>query len=122
VQAQKKKTFKELVPDYLWDFTDVFAKEGLDKLPPERPGIDHHIEMKPGYIPKSSKIYPLSPQEWESVKAFIDEHLQKDFIQPSKSPQASGFFFVGKKMDPFDPVKTTNILMNGQSRTPTSFR
>jgi hypothetical protein len=31
------------------------------------------------------------------VKGFIEEHLKKDFIQPSKSPQASGFFFVGKK-------------------------
>jgi hypothetical protein len=31
------------------------------------------------------------------MKAFLDEHIAKDFIQPSKSPQASGFFFVGKK-------------------------
>jgi hypothetical protein len=53
--------------------------------------------MKPGFIPKSAKTYPLSPKETDAVKAFLDEHIAKDFIQPLKSPQASGFFFVGKK-------------------------
>jgi hypothetical protein len=96
-QEKKKKTFEELVPSYLHDFADVFAKDGLNQLPPSRPGVDHRIETKPGFIPKSAKTYPLSPKETEAVKAFLDEHLTKDFIQPSKSPQASGFFFVGKK-------------------------
>jgi len=93
----QKKTFEELVPSYLHDFADVFAKDGLNQLPPERPGVDHWIETKPGFIPKSSKVYPLSGKEREAVKEFIKEHLAKDFIQPPKSPQASGFFFVGKK-------------------------
>jgi hypothetical protein len=94
---QKKKSFEELVPEYLHDFADIFAKDGLNQLPPERPGIDHHIETKTGFIPKTSKIYPLSEKEQESVKAFIDENVKKGFISESKSPQASGFFFVGKK-------------------------
>jgi hypothetical protein len=34
-QALMKKSFKELVSSYLHDFTDVFAKDGLNKLPPE---------------------------------------------------------------------------------------
>src|SRR6201746_2553036 len=96
-EKKKKKTFEELVPSHLHDFADIFSDDGLNQLPPSRPGIDHRIETKPGFIPKSSKLYPLSPKETEAVKAFLDEHLKKDFIQPSKSPQASGFFFVGKK-------------------------
>jgi hypothetical protein len=96
-QEKKKKTFEELVPDYLHNFTDVFAKDGLNKLPPSRPGVDHRIKMKPGFIPKSAKTYPLSPKETDAVKVFLDEHIAKDFIQPSKSPQASRFFFIGKK-------------------------
>jgi hypothetical protein len=40
-QEKKKKTFEELVPDYLHDFTDVFTKDSLSKLPPSRPGVDH---------------------------------------------------------------------------------
>ena len=53
--------------------------------------------MKPSFIPKSSKVYLLSGKERKAVKEFIEEHLAKDFIQPSKSPQASRFFFVEKK-------------------------
>jgi len=53
--------------------------------------------MKPSFIPKTSKIYPLSEKEWSAVKAFIDENKKKGFISESKSPQASGFFFIGKK-------------------------
>jgi hypothetical protein len=96
-QEKIKKTFEELVPDYLYDFTDIFAKDSLNKLPASHPGVDHRIETKLGFIPKSAKTYPLSPKETDAVKAFLDEHIAKDFIQPLKSPQASGFFFVGKK-------------------------
>jgi hypothetical protein len=101
----KKKSFKELVPDYLHDFCDIFAKDSLNQLPPERPGIDHHIETKPGFILKTSKIYPLSEKERSAVKAFIDENKKKGFISESKSPQASGFFFVGKKSGELRPCQ-----------------
>jgi len=32
---QKKKPFEDLVPNYLHDFHDIFAKDGLNHLPPE---------------------------------------------------------------------------------------
>jgi hypothetical protein len=32
---QKKKLFEELVPGYLHDFHDIFAKDGLNRLPPK---------------------------------------------------------------------------------------
>jgi hypothetical protein len=102
---EKKKTFEELVPDYLHDFTDVFAKDILNKLPPSHPGVDHRIETKLGFIPKSAKTYPLSVKETDTIKAFLDEHITKDFIQPSKSPQASGFFFIGKKDGSLQPCQ-----------------
>jgi hypothetical protein len=102
---QNKKSFKELVPGYLHDFCDIFAKDGLNRLPPEQPGIDHHIETKPGFILKTSKIYPLSEKEQSAVKAFIDENKKKGFISESKSPQASGFFFVGMKSGELCPCQ-----------------
>jgi len=101
----KKKSFEELVPSYLHDFHDIFAKDGLNRLPPEQPGIDHHIETKPGFILKTSKIYPLFEKERSAVKAFIDENRKKGFISESKSPQASGFFFVGKKSGELRPCQ-----------------
>jgi hypothetical protein len=109
-QEKKKKTFEELVPDYLHDFTDVFAKDSLNKLPPSCPGVDHRIEMKPGFVPKSAKTYPLSPKETDAVKAFLDEHIAKDFIQPLKSPQASGFFFIGKKDGSLRPCQDYHYI------------
>ena len=48
-------------------------------------------------MPKIAKVYPLNPQEMETCKAFIEEHLKTRHIIPSKSPQASLFFFVPKK-------------------------
>jgi hypothetical protein len=109
-QEKKKKTFEELVPDYLHNFADVFTKDGLNNLPPSRPGVDHQIKMKPGFIPKSEKTYPLSLKETDTVKAFLDEHIAKDFIQPSKSPQASGFFFVGKKDSSLHPCQDYHYI------------
>jgi len=102
---QKKKPFEELVPSYLHNFHNIFAKDGLNCLPPECPGIDHRIKTKPGFIPKTSKIYPLSEKEQSAVKAFIDENRKKGFIPESKSPQASGFFFVGKKSRELRPCQ-----------------
>jgi len=31
------------------------------------------------------------------IQQFIDDHLRKGYIRPSKSPQTSPVFFVGKK-------------------------
>jgi hypothetical protein len=71
--------------------------------------------MKPGFIPKMSKIYPLSEKERSAVKAFINEkNKRKGFISESKSPQVSGFFFVSKKAENFAPVKTTGTSMIGR--------
>jgi hypothetical protein len=64
---------------------------------PLRKPWDHVIEMKPGFMPKKSKVYPLSPWEQEEVDSFITEQLRKGYIRPSKSPQTSPIFFRPKK-------------------------
>jgi hypothetical protein len=110
---QKKKPFEELVPDYLHDFRDIFAKDGLNQLPLEHPGIDHRIETKPGFIPKTSKIYPLSEKEQSVVKAFINENVKKGFISKSKSPQVSGSFFTGKKSRELQPCQDYRYINDG---------
>jgi hypothetical protein len=68
---QKKKSFEELVLFYLHDFANIFVKDGLNKLPPEWPGIDHCIEMKPSFIPKTSKIYPLSEKNGQQSRPLL---------------------------------------------------
>jgi len=39
----------------------------------------------------------LSRNEREKVQKFVEDQLRKGYIRPSKSPQTSPVFFVGKK-------------------------
>ena len=64
---------------------------------PERRKWDHAIDLKPDFIPKDFKVYPMSPEEQKKLNEFLDENLRKGYIRPSKSPMASPFFFVAKK-------------------------
>jgi len=93
---QEKKPIEELVPPAYHKYLKVFSEQAANRLP-ERKAWEHKIDMKPDFIPKSSKIYPLNPEEEWLTKEFIDEHLAKGTIRKSTSPQASPFFFVNKK-------------------------
>jgi len=42
-------------------------------------------------------VYPLSRNERDEVQQFVDEHLKKGYIRPTKSQQTSLVFFIGKK-------------------------
>ena len=58
---------------------------------------DYAIDVKEDFKPSKAKVYPLSRNKREEVQKFIDEHLKKGYIRPSKSQQTSLVFFVGKK-------------------------
>ncbi|KAL0161210.1 hypothetical protein M9458_044935, partial [Cirrhinus mrigala] len=47
-------------------------------------------------LPKG-QIHPLCIPEHQAMEEYIAEALKQGFIQPSTSPAASSFFFVGKK-------------------------
>ena len=86
-------------------YEKVFSEEASFRFPPERPW-DHAIELKPDAIPRTRcKMYPLAPGEQESLDKFLDEHLKKGYIRPSKSPLASPFFFIKKKDGKLRPVQ-----------------
>ena len=55
------------------------------------------IDVKEGFVPRKGKVYPLSREEREEIREFINEQLRKRYIQPLKSPQIVPVFFVGKK-------------------------
>jgi hypothetical protein len=93
----KAKSFEELVPQKFHSLADVFSEEKFSELPPFRPEFDLRIDTVPDYEPQRAKAYQLAGPEREAMNEFIDKELAKGTIIPSKSPQASGFFFVGKK-------------------------
>ena len=60
------KTVEELVPEKYHNYLSVFQKKESERMLLRKPW-DHGIEMKPGFVPKKSKVYPLSPQEQVEV-------------------------------------------------------
>ena len=95
MQAEVAKPKKTLPAEYA-EYAQVFSKEATDHVPPSQP-YDHAINLGESFIPKIGKLYPLSVKEREAADEFIDENLCSGKIRPSKSPQASPFFFVKKK-------------------------
>jgi len=64
---------------------------------PTRKVWDHAIDLKEMFKPRKGRIYPLSKNERKEVQNFVEDQLRKEYIRPSKSPQTSPVFFVGKK-------------------------
>ena len=72
---------------------------------PEHGPYDHAIELIPDAKMFHSKVYPLSPSEQIELDKFLNENLAKGYIQESKSPMSSPFFFVKKKDGSLRPVQ-----------------
>ena len=93
---QKEQTLDEMIPQELMTYRSVFDKVAANSFPDWWPW-DHAINLQPNFIPKKAHVYPLSLPEQEKLEEFVTEILKKGYIQPSKSPQVSPFFFVKKK-------------------------
>ena len=74
----------------------VFGKVESERMP-VRKVWDHAIDLQNNFKTNKVQVYSLSRNEKEGVQKFIDEYLKKGYIRPSKSPQTSPVFFVGKK-------------------------
>jgi len=96
VVAKSEVEAKKWIPERFYKWIKVFSKKQSERMP-TRKVWDHAIEMKEGFVPRKEKVYLLSREEREEVRAFIREQLRKGYIQLSKSPQTASVFFVGKK-------------------------
>ena len=67
-----------------------------ERMPVRKPW-DYAINLKEDFVPKKGRAYLLSRDKKEEVREFVEEQLRKGYIRPSKSPQMSPVFFVGKK-------------------------
>jgi len=85
-----------MVPKKFLKWRKVFGKVESERMP-TRKIWDHAIDLKETFKPRKGKIYPLSKNEREEVQNFMEDQLRKGYIRPSKSPQTSPVFFVGKK-------------------------
>ena len=106
------KTTESTIPAEYQNYRDVFEKKASERFPESRP-YDHAIDLKPDFVPKNCKVYPLSPKEQTLMDEFIDENLRKGYIRPSKSPMASPFFFVAKKDGSLRPCQDYRYMNDG---------
>ena len=93
------------IPDEYKRHQQVFGEKESQRFPGPRIW-DHAIELKPGAPPTiPGKIYALTQVEQKALESFVQEHLAKGYIRPSKSPYASPFFFIKKKDGKLRPVQ-----------------
>jgi hypothetical protein len=99
MQGKKSYSMEELkkkVPAKYHSEIEVFVKQEADKLRPHGPE-DHEIRLPEGTIAPFARNYkPMSAQELEAVKKYLDEQLAKGFIRPSSSAAASPILLVRK--------------------------
>jgi len=87
---------EEMVPKWFHRWLKVFGKIESERMP-VRKVWDHAIKLNDDFKASKVKVYPLSRNEKKEVQKFVDEHLKKGYIRPSKLPQTSPVFFVGKR-------------------------
>ena len=93
------------IPDEYRQHCRVFGEEESQRFPGPRIW-DHAIKLKSGAPPTiPGKIYALTQTEQKALEVFVQEHLAKGYIRPSKSPYASPFFFIKKKDGKLRPVQ-----------------
>jgi hypothetical protein len=96
-KEKRKCTFEEIVPKDYRQYAKVFSEAESKRLPDHK-SYNHAINLKletPETI--RSKIYPRPVNEQDELDQFLEEHLCKGYIIPSKSPITSPVFFIKKK-------------------------
>ena len=80
-------------PNYFEEYKDVFIEGNFDELPEHREEYDYQINFKEDAKPFTSKVYPLTQEELQELRKWLDENLRSGKYRPSKSPFASPFFY-----------------------------
>jgi len=64
-----------MVPPQFHTYLDVFKKAPSERMPTCKPW-DHAIDLNPDFIPRKSKLYPMSPNEQQEVRDFVEDQLE----------------------------------------------
>ena len=98
------------IPLHYHQHTQVFDKEAAKWFPPSREE-DHVITLKPDTPDTlNCKVYTQTATEEEATRLFINEHLEKGYIEESNSPYTSPFFFQKKKDGKLRPIMDYRVL------------
>src|SRR6201984_1223656 len=85
------------IPEEYQKYTSVFSEEESKQFPPNREP-NATIQLKEGApMEINCKVYPLTRQETQTLKEFIEKELEKGYISEAASPYTSPVFFIAKK-------------------------
>ena len=68
---------KVKLPEVYAKYKMVFEKETSERMPEHKPW-DHTIDLKPNFISKDCKVYPISLKEQKEQDKFLEENLRKE--------------------------------------------
>ena len=77
--------------------------------------------MKPDFEPKLFKNYNLTLAEQIELDNFLKENLEKGYIRNQNPLWHHHSFLSKRRTENYDHARTTDFLMNGQSRMPIPF-
>ncbi len=89
-------SLKKFVPEQYHDFAKTFAAGEAKTLPQHRP-YDLKVDTEEDKLPPAGKLYNMSELELKALKEYIDDILDKGFIQASSSPTGAPVLFAKKK-------------------------
>ena len=77
--AKLEEKVEKLVPERFHKWIKVFGKKQSEQIPTKKTW-NHVIDMKEEFVPRKGKVYPLSREEREKVRKFIQEQIRKGYI------------------------------------------
>jgi hypothetical protein len=86
---------RDLLPEELKNYADVFSPREAEKFPPYR-NYDHNIRLQEGKTPPFGLLYPMFRNELIALKKWLEKNLRKGFIRPSSLFAAFLVLFVKK--------------------------
>ena len=96
-QARPETDPQQVLPKEYHEFLNVFSRKASDELPKHK-SFDYCIELKedPEKELRNPPLYSISTEELRIVKKYLEDNLNKGFIEVSSSPIASPVLFVRK--------------------------
>jgi hypothetical protein len=105
IQLKKQNSNKVIDPKSVifseyHDFLNVFFKKKADVLSSHRKH-DHRIELEKDHESdhEYASLYNLSEEKLQLIKKYLQEHLNKEFIESSTTLYASSILFAKKSDD-----------------------
>jgi hypothetical protein len=95
LQNASPPKLRDLLPEELKDYANVFLRKEAERLPLYR-NYDYNIRLQEDKTPSFEPLYPMSRNKLIALKKWLEENLRKRFIRLSLLFAAFPVLFVEK--------------------------